>query len=46
VIVPVVDGRLVALDAQTGKLMWSAWARYHEAENGDQLPASRWLRAL
>jgi len=26
VIVPVVDGRLVALDAQTGKLMWSAWA--------------------
>jgi len=26
VIVPVVDGRLVALDAQTGKVIWSVWA--------------------
>jgi PQQ-dependent dehydrogenase (methanol/ethanol family) len=26
VIVPVVDGRLVALNAKTGKLIWSVWA--------------------
>ena len=26
VIVPVVDGRLVALDAATGKVIWSVWA--------------------
>jgi len=39
VIVPVVDGRLQALDAATGKLLWSSWA-IPEPKDGEPSPYS------
>src|ERR1700749_1479628 len=38
-LVPVIDGRMQALDAATGKLLWSSWA-IPETKNGEVSPYS------
>jgi quinohemoprotein ethanol dehydrogenase len=44
VLVPVVDGRMQALDAATGKLLWSSWA-IPEPKNGEYSPYSLTMSA-
>ena len=44
VLVPVVDGRMQALDAATGKLLWSSWA-IPEPKDGEVSPYSLTMAA-
>ncbi|HWF08338.1 MAG TPA: PQQ-binding-like beta-propeller repeat protein, partial [Bryobacteraceae bacterium] len=44
VLVPVVDGRMQALDAATGKLLWSSWA-IPEPKDGEYSPYSLTMAA-
>jgi quinohemoprotein ethanol dehydrogenase len=44
VLVPVIDGRMQALDAATGKLLWSSWA-IPEPKDGDISPYSLTMAA-